>query len=66
MSKYFESLSLHGKTRAPNSDMQKAILYCFEAEDGTGVIIRHRPELPPQLIIEIGERLVELGKRLQQ
>lgn len=67
MSKIFSpGIRLTGIVTRPDSDLQKAILYAFVDDDGQGITVRHRPEITPQILIELGEKISEIGRRLQQ
>ena len=67
MSKYFDAgIKLTGVVTRSNADMEKAFIYAFPDDDGKGVTVRHKPWIPPQFLIELGEKLIEIGKRLQQ
>jgi hypothetical protein len=68
--KYFDGFNGPPKReiKGPAFDcLPEDILLCvFEHADGESLIIRHKQNLNPRFLVELGDMIMKMGRRLQQ
>jgi hypothetical protein len=56
---------IHKESEVTWPEFSECLLIIFQGDDGNP-IIRHRKDVPPELLKEFAEKIIEIAKRMQQ